>query len=115
MNTDITIIVKPTPGLAPQEARDTRARAWAYVFACFERHQSKKTVTHAPSNGPEDVAPPSFQDAPGRQRRSRAFHLDRGDQGNHLWRGAEELATEKGPVPPMPWTPTTTKEDGKPL
>jgi hypothetical protein len=28
--------------ISPEEARTLRARAWAYVFACFERHRGKE-------------------------------------------------------------------------
>ena len=36
-NTDI--IVKPCPGLTPEQARDARVRAWAYVFTCWRAKQ----------------------------------------------------------------------------
>jgi hypothetical protein len=36
------ITVKPSPGITPEQARDARARAWAYVLACFEHHQVKE-------------------------------------------------------------------------
>ena len=36
------IATRPDPGLIADKARDIRARAWSYVFSCFERHQSKE-------------------------------------------------------------------------
>jgi hypothetical protein len=29
-------------GTVPKEARDIRARCWAYVFECFRRHEEKQ-------------------------------------------------------------------------
>ncbi len=34
-------IIKPPTGMA-EWASDLRARAWAYVFTCFERHMTEK-------------------------------------------------------------------------
>ena len=34
--TDTEIIVKRTPGLTPEQARDARARTWAFAFRCYE-------------------------------------------------------------------------------
>jgi len=33
------VVVKPRPGVSEEQACDIRARAWAYVFECFARHQ----------------------------------------------------------------------------
>ena len=30
------------PGISPQQARDARARVWAYVFECFNRRNGKE-------------------------------------------------------------------------
>ena len=38
------IATRPDPGLIADKARDIRARAWGYVFACFERHRNEKPV-----------------------------------------------------------------------
>ncbi len=46
------ILVKPIFDVSPEETLDARARAWAYVFACFERHQSKKG---GPDTAPDDA------------------------------------------------------------
>jgi hypothetical protein len=46
------IIVKPLSGISPEQARDARARAWSYVFECFDRHTKKKA---APASGPDDA------------------------------------------------------------
>jgi len=39
------IAVKPLPNISPEQARDARARAWAYVFECW----------HAKKGGPHDL------------------------------------------------------------
>jgi len=28
------------PDIAPEQARDARARAWSYIFACYEQHKA---------------------------------------------------------------------------
>ncbi len=33
------VVHKPAPGIAAEQARDTRARAWAFVFRCWEEKQ----------------------------------------------------------------------------
>ena len=43
--------LKPDAGLASEQARDVRARAWSYVFECFNRHTKKA----APASGPDDA------------------------------------------------------------
>jgi hypothetical protein len=43
---------KPDAGLASEQARDVRARAWSYVFECFNRHTKKKA---APASGRDDA------------------------------------------------------------
>jgi hypothetical protein len=35
----------------PEQARDVRARAWAFIFDC---HARKKAAAHSPDNGPDD-------------------------------------------------------------
>ena len=45
------VVVRPS-SISPEEALDARARAWAYVFASFERHQSKKG---GPDTAPDDA------------------------------------------------------------
>ncbi len=32
-------IVRPGVGTSPEEARDTRARAWSFVFQCWQEKQ----------------------------------------------------------------------------
>jgi hypothetical protein len=36
-------IVHTSPSITPEQARDARARAWAYVFSCW--HAKQKNVT----------------------------------------------------------------------
>jgi hypothetical protein len=45
-------MLKPDAGLTSEQARDVRARAWSYVFECFNRHTKKKA---APASGPDDA------------------------------------------------------------
>jgi hypothetical protein len=42
--------LKPDAGLTSEQASDVRARAWSYVFECFNRHTKKKA---APASGPD--------------------------------------------------------------
>ena len=30
------IVCRPQPGITPEQARNARARAWAYVFECWQ-------------------------------------------------------------------------------
>ncbi len=46
---DTNIIVKPTPGMTPQEARDVRARAWHFVFDCYAKKKAARP------GGPDDA------------------------------------------------------------
>jgi hypothetical protein len=41
MNDATRIVVKPNPGITPKQARDARARAWAFVFECFDHHEKE--------------------------------------------------------------------------
>jgi len=47
VNEAARIVVKPAPGITEEQAYDARARAWSFVFACFDRHLREKggTVT----------------------------------------------------------------------
>lgn len=47
---DITL--KRATGLTPEQARDVRARAWIYVFQCWQEKQ--KAAEHAPEPGGRD-------------------------------------------------------------
>ncbi len=40
MNDATSIVVKPNPGVTPKQARDARARAWMYIFRCYEDHKA---------------------------------------------------------------------------
>jgi hypothetical protein len=46
------ITLKPSASASPEQARDARARAWAYILACFEPHANKKEA--APVSRPDD-------------------------------------------------------------
>ncbi len=56
MNEFARIVVKPNPSINADEARDARARAWAFVFECFYRHE-KEAVS---GRGGEDDASEEF-------------------------------------------------------
>jgi len=36
------IAVRPTPGAAPEQSRDARARAWAYAFDCYRMKKGSR-------------------------------------------------------------------------
>jgi hypothetical protein len=42
------IAVKPLPGISPEQVRDARARAWAFVFDC---HVKKSAAGMTSTNG----------------------------------------------------------------
>jgi hypothetical protein len=37
MNDRRRLIIKPTSGMTPEQARDVRARAWAFVLDCWQK------------------------------------------------------------------------------
>jgi hypothetical protein len=41
MNEFARIVVKPNPSINADEACDARARAWAFVFECFDHHEKE--------------------------------------------------------------------------
>jgi hypothetical protein len=47
--------VTPLSGISPQQARDARARAWAFVFRCWQEKQMA-TEPAAEPDGPNDVS-----------------------------------------------------------
>lgn len=46
------IALRPNPGITTEQARDARARAWMYVFACFNRRNGQEG---GPPTAPEDA------------------------------------------------------------
>ncbi len=50
------IVLRPNPNVTPEQARDARARAWAFVFECFYRHE-KEAVS---GRGSEDDTSDEF-------------------------------------------------------
>ena len=52
---EVGIVAGPTPGITPEQARDARARAWAFTFDCY----AKKT---ARTRGGEDAMKGSNND-----------------------------------------------------
>jgi hypothetical protein len=38
------IAVKPLPGTSPGQARDARARAWRFVFECYENNKAAGAI-----------------------------------------------------------------------
>jgi hypothetical protein len=52
------IVVKPLSGISPEQARDARARAWAFVFQCWhakkgEQHDLTKDSTKECTTRPD--------------------------------------------------------------
>jgi hypothetical protein len=53
------IAVKPLPNISPEQACDARARAWAYVFECWQVRKGDSHVltnslsAQTPQNGPQ--------------------------------------------------------------
>jgi hypothetical protein len=43
------IIHRSLPGISPEQARDARARAWAFVFDCYTRKKAARP------GSPDDV------------------------------------------------------------
>jgi hypothetical protein len=43
-------LARPHRSIAAREVLDARARAWAFVFECYDRHTKKKA---APASGPD--------------------------------------------------------------
>jgi hypothetical protein len=52
MKSSSRILHTQSSGIAPEEARDVRARAWAYVVDCFNSRNGKVA---AEAGGPGDV------------------------------------------------------------
>ena len=56
MNKSIHTVLKPALSLKAEQARDIRARAWAFIFECFDHHE-KEAVS---GRGGEDDASDEF-------------------------------------------------------
>jgi hypothetical protein len=53
LKTNESIIDCPLPGLTPEQARDVRAHAWAYVFSCWHTKQKvmpPQSAGHQPND-----------------------------------------------------------------
>jgi hypothetical protein len=48
MNDAEHITVTPLSSISPEQARDTRARAWAFVFQCWQEKQMTTEPTPEP-------------------------------------------------------------------
>jgi hypothetical protein len=53
---NLRIIHSSTASVTPEQARDARARAWAFVFECFYRHEQEGVS----ERGSEDDASNGF-------------------------------------------------------
>jgi hypothetical protein len=49
------IAVRPTPGAAPEQSRDARARAWAYAFDCYRMKKGSHPEPLTPRKAVADV------------------------------------------------------------
>ncbi len=63
MRAKASIRVKPIPGTTTDAARDARARAWRYVFSCYE----KKKAAGVPGTDGEDGMKGTEHDHPARR------------------------------------------------
>ena len=36
-------VSRPRADITPDQAHDARARAWSYIFACYEKHKAAKS------------------------------------------------------------------------
>lgn len=54
------IVHRPLTSIPAEQARDTRARAWAYVFECFNRHVGNEG---GPATAPDNDAKESKNDS----------------------------------------------------
>ena len=52
----VVVVVRSATETTPEQRRDARARAWAFVFECFDRHE-KEAVS---GRGGEDDASGEF-------------------------------------------------------
>jgi hypothetical protein len=46
--TEAQITLTPTPGITPEQARDAHARAWGFVFRCWQEKQMAARHTPTP-------------------------------------------------------------------
>ena len=42
------IVCRPSPSIAPEQARDARTRAWAFVFQCWQEKRKVAERASAP-------------------------------------------------------------------
>jgi len=56
---------RPHPGISPEQARDARARAWRFVFQCWQ--ESQMAAKRAPT--PNGTAPTSATSECNKRRR----------------------------------------------
>jgi hypothetical protein len=54
------VVHRPHSGISQEEARDARARAWAYVFDCHRKHVGKEG---GPATAPDDRKGPKHDPA----------------------------------------------------
>ena len=57
------VLVKPTPCITPEQARDARARAWKFIFDTYRKKaagqdntETKQKSLNTDEGGPHDVA-----------------------------------------------------------
>ena len=51
------IVFRPHPGITLEQARDGRARAWAYVFKCYEENKAAGSHAAGRTCGQEGARP----------------------------------------------------------
>jgi hypothetical protein len=47
---DSSIVIQFASGITPEQARDARARAWSFIFECWQKKQKA-----APASRPDDA------------------------------------------------------------
>ena len=47
------VVVKPNSDISLEEARDARARAWVFVFDCYEKKKAAVGADHTGGDGKE--------------------------------------------------------------
>jgi hypothetical protein len=46
MNDTTRDVLRPTPGIAAEQAKDVRARAWQFVFSCHAKKKATRAGGH---------------------------------------------------------------------
>jgi hypothetical protein len=50
-------VLRPNVGTTPEQARDARARAWAFIFSCHAKRKAAEAGGRDEAKGPIDARP----------------------------------------------------------